>query len=343
MVCPEDCVVCCDIGCAEALGRPPEENGLSGCLKGNIFPSDCLNPRFTVVCPGLEASKAISIAGLDFETPGFSWRCCNVVLRRDEVLRGRGENIDNRSGLAEDSVLERSSLLLDSLGLWEVASWSKISKSVPNEEPCKLLRLAEGFPNPPWSRFITPSLRLSGLDFAGCAASAAFRVSARKGAKVLSESPSHCAFDTVAGVRSSSPELLATRFSTSSLLDPAEERGVAFPLSLHSLSVRFPGLRWPLPERVDVRMGLSLCAIERGRPVVGFDRSGVVDIGGEVICARVRRPVEADRCCVAAQEGDKGEDGDGEVGCEVTRRKVGPFEGDRDNERRMLNGEAGSA
>ena len=82
-----------------------------------MFPSDCLNPRLTVVWPGLEVSKANSIAGLDFETPGFSWRCCNVVLRSDEVLRGRGENSDDRSGLAEDSVLERSSLLRDSLGL----------------------------------------------------------------------------------------------------------------------------------------------------------------------------------------------------------------------------------
>ena len=218
-----------------------------------------------------------------------------------------------------------------------------MSKSVPNEAPCKLLRLAEGFPKPPCSRFITPSLRLSGLDFAGCAPSAAFRASARKGAKVPSESPSHCAFDAVAGARSSSPELLVIRFSTSSLLDPAEDRGVAFPLSLHSLSVRFPGLRWPLPERVDVRIGLNLCAIERGRPVVDFGRSGVVDIDGTVICARVSKPVEADLCCVAAQEGDEGEDGDGEAGCEVTSRKVGPFDGDRDNERRILNGEAGSA
>ena len=117
---------------------------------------------------------------------------------------------------------------------------------------------------------------------------------------------------------------------------------MAFPLSLHSLSVRLPGLRGPLPERVDVRMGLNLRALERCRPIVGFDGSGEVDNGGEAICAKVSRPVEADLFCGEAQEGDKGELGDGEVGCDVTRRKAGPFDGDRDNERRMLKGEVGS-
>ena len=110
LICPGGRAVCCDIGCAEALGRPPDENGLSGFLEGNMFPKDCLNPRFTVVWPGVDVSKYRSIAGLDLKTPGFSWRCCKVVLRKDDVRFGRGENSDVCSGLTEGSVLERSSL-----------------------------------------------------------------------------------------------------------------------------------------------------------------------------------------------------------------------------------------
>lgn len=102
-----------DIGCAEALGRPPDENGLSGFLEGNIFPKDCLNPRFAVVWPGVDFSKPMSITGLDLEAAGFSCRCCRVVLRKDDVRFGRGEKSDVRSGPAESSVLEWSSLLLD--------------------------------------------------------------------------------------------------------------------------------------------------------------------------------------------------------------------------------------
>ena len=71
-----------------------------------------------------------------------------MVLRRDDVRLGRGENKDVCSGLAEDSVLERSSLLRDSSVFWKAASWSNMSKSAPKEAPCKLLLLAEGFPKP---------------------------------------------------------------------------------------------------------------------------------------------------------------------------------------------------
>ena len=76
-------------------------------------------------------------------------------------------------------------------------------------------------------------------------------------------------------------------------------------------------------------------------PIVGLDGPGEVDNEGEAICAKESSPVEADRFCGEAQ-GDRGEFGDGEVGCDVTRRKAGPFDGDRDNERRILNGEVGS-
>lgn len=49
--------------------------------------------------------------------------------------------------------------------------WAKISKSAPSEAvPCKLLRFATGLPRPAVSKFMIPSLRLSGLDFAGIAA-----------------------------------------------------------------------------------------------------------------------------------------------------------------------------
>lgn len=63
-------------------------------------------------------SEPSSDTNFDLKSPGFSWRCCKVVLRRDELRLGRGENNDVCSGLAEESVLERSSLLRDSSAFW---------------------------------------------------------------------------------------------------------------------------------------------------------------------------------------------------------------------------------
>ena len=56
----------------------------------------------------------------------------------------------------------------------------------------------------------------------------------------------------------------------------------------------------------------------------------------------MRSPAEADRVCDGAQDGDRGEVGDGEVEVDVTKRKAGLLDGERDNERRMLKGEARS-
>ena len=56
----------------------------------------------------------------------------------------------------------------------------------------------------------------------------------------------------------------------------------------------------------------------------------------------MRSPAEADRVCDGAQDGDRGEVGDGEVEVDVTKRKAGLLDGERDNERRMLKGETRS-
>jgi hypothetical protein len=71
---------------------------------------------------------------------------------------------------------EKPVLVLVSLYIWVSSSdvrgagvWSNIlSKSEPRlETPCTLRRFAVGLPLVPSLRFMRPSLRLSGLDFAG--------------------------------------------------------------------------------------------------------------------------------------------------------------------------------
>ena len=84
-------------------------------------------------------------------------------------------------------------------------------------------------------------------------------------------------------------------------------------------------------------MGLNLRTIERGR--TGVESGTVVDDGAAIL-AMERSPAEADRCCAEAQDGERGEVGDGEVEVDVTSRKAGLLDGERDNERRILKGEA---
>ena len=84
-------------------------------------------------------------------------------------------------------------------------------------------------------------------------------------------------------------------------------------------------------------MGLSLRITERGR--TGVESGIVVDVGATIL-ARERSPAEADRCCDEAQDGERGDVGDGEVDVDVTSRKAGLLDGERDKERRILKGEA---
>ena len=113
------------------------------------------------------------------------------------------------------------------------------------------------------------------------------------------------------------------------------------PLSFDSLNVRFLGLRWVLVARVGLRIGLNLRAAGRSfrAPVVVGAASG----DAEEACVGVRMFADNERYGGGSRDGDSGELGEGDVDFDVTKRNVGPFDGDLDRERRScLNAEAGS-
>lgn len=148
--------------------------------------------------------------------------------------------------------------------------------------------MADGLPKFAWSKFIIPSLRFRGLDFAAEAPVLRMlfssRINARYGAWF--------SFDVVPngfemnGATASPSELVrgSIRFSTSSSTSP-DDCGVALPLSLRSLSVDLPGLRCELFDRDVTPIGLSLRILDRvfrtpgGYGVAKGDEGVVFEIG----------------------------------------------------------------
>ena len=95
-----------------------------------------------------------------------------------------------------------------------------------------------------------------------------------------------------------------------------------------------------LAERGVFRIGLSLRA--GGLSFRALVVKGAASGEGEGVCEEVRIFADNDRCG-GSREGDKGELGEGEVDFDITKRKAGPLDGDRESERRScLNAEAGS-
>ena len=120
-------------------------------------------------------------------------------------------------------------------------------------------------------------------------------------------------------------------FSTP-LPDPGGDGGLALPPSVESLKALFAGLLCELPGLEDARIGLSLLGID----LVFFALGGKATARGEpdVTFACGRRCAEAERLDGDRGDGERGELGDGDVDFEVISRKAGPFDGDRESERR---------
>ena len=92
-------------------------------------------------------------------------RCCSVDFLKLNGLRcgdfcRLGEASANVGSLA-------CGLDASARSLFPSKPSSKTLKSLPNAAACRLRLLALGLPMVGWSRFITPSLRFNGLDFAG--------------------------------------------------------------------------------------------------------------------------------------------------------------------------------
>lgn len=115
-------------------------------------------------------------------------------------------------------------------------------------------------------------------------------------------------------------------------LDPPDGLGIAFPLSLESLSVMRPGLRWELLEREDMPIGLNLRAPDRFFLMV--EGYGIRNGDDCAASENDKMLAEADLLGVEVRDGESGELGDGDADLDVTKRKVGPLEGERERERR---------
>lgn len=219
-----------------------------------------------------------------------------------------------------------------------------MSKSGLKMPPCKLLLLADGLPTLPWSKFMIPSLLFNGLDLAPQLPYPLSKRAVPRGA----EKGLFCK-DGALGLKNPLPgEALSglglrciwITFSWSSL-EPADDWGVTFPELVESCSVLLRGLRGIVVDRGGLRIGLSLRGADRAfRAVCG---AGVANAVGVVDCRGGKMPAEIDRGDSLSRGGDKGELGEGEADLDVTKRKAGVFDGERERERRScLKAEAGS-
>lgn len=121
----------------------------------------------------------VKAAELEFDSPEPSAksfarvgaRCWRVDFLRPKGRRC-GDFADGLGQVEKMEVLSRSFSLspVDTVASLDAPSWpwSNTLKSLPNARvPCKLLRFTRGLPMPAASRFMTPSLLFSGLDFGG--------------------------------------------------------------------------------------------------------------------------------------------------------------------------------
>lgn len=112
----------------------------------------------------------------------------------------------------------------------------------------------------------------------------------------------------------------------------AGDGGVTFPWSVESLNARFNGLFGDVLERVDTRIGLARRT--HGRCFLALGGKGMATGEGDVTLKEEKMFAGARGEFGESGEGDRGDFGVGEVDAEVTKRKAGAREGERESERR---------
>jgi hypothetical protein len=124
--------------------------------------------------------------------------------------------------------------------------------------------------------------------------------------------------------------LLVTLFSAP-VPGLAGDDGVAFPLSVESLRARFIGLFGEVLERADTRIGLGRRTQDRDFFALGGKGTASGDVEVTAKDEKVFAEVAFDG---ESGEGERGDLGVGDGDAEVTRRKAGPLEGERESDRR---------
>lgn len=122
---------------------------------------------------------------------------------------------------------------------------------------------------------------------------------------------------------------LRVNLFSSPVPEPAGDGGVALPPSVESLKALLTGLRCELLDRKDVRLGLTLREPDLAFFALGGYGMAMGDGERTVVCGR--RLAEVARLG-GDRDGESGELGDGDVDFDVTKRKVGVFEGDLESE-----------
>lgn len=250
-------------------------------------------------------------------------RCERVDFLNDDVLR-RGDWVERgdeneKLVLRSPYCLDGSSITVRGAGVWS----NMLSKSFPRlDAPCRLRRFAIGLVPVLPLRFINPSLRFSGLDFAGGAGERSGR---RPNSNLMGLSlTSRClSMSTVFG-----ESALGRRAGVFSCPVPVlAMNGVALPRSVESASTRRRGLLELLVRvRGDERKGAERRSENfffAGGACVPRGDSGYVVTGLVGLCAFGLKA----RARARGEIGDLGES-------ELRSWKREGLEGERDSERR---------